>query len=162
MNAHSLGQLLHAERERYYRIAYSYVKNEQDALDIVGEAACRALEKLRTLRDAERFLPWMTRIVVNCAIDHLRRSSRLVYMDEALPEPAAPSPGPEAEDSLDLYAALDILPPRERSCVTLRYFEELSYAEIGRIMDEPEPTVRSRVHRALRKMRDYLQEGHNE
>lgn len=54
---------------------------------------------------------------------------------------------------------LDILPERDRTCITLRFFEELPFADIARILGEPETTVKTRVYRALRKLRAYLEEG---
>ena len=60
---------------------------------------------------------------------------------------------------MDLYRALDILGERERVCVTLRYFEEQSFVEIARILQEPETTVKSRLYRALGKMRGFLEKG---
>lgn len=51
------------------------------------------------------------------------------------------------------------MPERDRTCITLRFFEELPFADIARILGEPETTVKTRVYRALRKLRAYLEEG---
>ncbi len=159
MDKQTYAALLQSDRDRYYRIAYSYVKNEHDALDIVGEAAYRGLCRLHTLRSEEYFRTWMTRIVMNCSVDLLRRNGRSVSLDEA-PE-AAPPPGTslEVEDSLDLYDALDSLSERDRSCVTLRYFEGYTFAEIAEVLGEPVPTVKARAYRALKKLRRELEKG---
>lgn len=153
-------RLLYADKARYYRIAWSYVKNEHDALDIMSEAACRGLGRLHTLKNAGSFRAWMTRIVVNCAIDFLRSGSREVYLEDAAPQ-AASIPAAElmCEDSLDLYAALDALSARERTAIVLKYFEGYSFREAGEILGESESAVKSRVFRALKKMRSYLEEG---
>lgn len=58
--------------------------------------------------------------------------------------------------SLDLLRAMDSLPERDRACITLRYFEEYSFLKISQILQEPESTVKSRIYRALRKMRQAL------
>lgn len=63
------------------------------------------------------------------------------------------------EDSLDLFQALDTLSERDRTCVILRYFEEYTFPEISAVLQEPEPTVKSRLYRALRKMRAFLEKG---
>ena len=83
MDKFEFAQRLQSDKARYYRIAYSYVKNEQDALDIVGDATCKALLNLRSLKNPEYFGTWMTRIVINCALDQLRRSSRVTFLDDA-------------------------------------------------------------------------------
>lgn len=80
MDKREFAQRLQDDRARYYRLAYSYVKNEHDALDIVSESAYRGLKELHTLRSPEFFRTWMTRIVVNCAIDLVRKSSRVVSL----------------------------------------------------------------------------------
>ena len=157
----SFAELLYADKARYYRIAWSYVKNEQDALDIVSEAAYRGLLGLHTLKSRESFRPWMTRIVVNCALDLLRRGRRTEYIEDLPPQSEPVSDAePGCEDSLDLCAALDCLSGIEKSCVIVRFFEGYRFKELAEMLGEPESTVKTRVHRALKKMRAYLGEEH--
>ena len=148
-------QAFQSKKEKYYRIAYSFVKNEHDALDIVGEAAYRGLKNLPETLDT-----WITRIVINAAIDLIRGRARLVICEDAVLETAAvPERDLVPEDSLDLFQALDALSERDRTCVILRYFEEYTFPEISAVLQEPEPTVKSRLYRALRKMRAFLEKG---
>lgn len=99
----------------------------------------------------------MTRIVINTAADYLRKASRVVNLEEdALDIIPAPEANLKPEDSLDLFRAMDSLPEGDRACITLRYFEEHSFVEISQIMQESESTVKSRLYRALRKMRQAL------
>lgn len=154
---------LQSRKEKYYRIAYSYVKNEHDALDIVGEAAYKGLRTLGTLRQPDYFDTWMTRIVINAAIDFTRSRSRVALCEEpALEVLAVPEEELTPEDSMDLYKALDALSEKDRICVTLRYFEEQTFVQIAEILQEPETTVKSRLYRALRKMRGFLEKGASE
>lgn len=154
---------LQSRKEKYYRIAYSYVKNEHDALDIVGEAAYKGLRTLGTLREADYFDTWMTRIVINAAIDFTRSRSRVTLCEEpALEVLAAAEEELTPEDSMDLYKALDALSEKDRICVTLRYFEEQTFVQIAEILQEPETTIKSRLYRALRKMRVFLEKGASE
>ncbi len=157
MNKECFAQEVLARKEKLYRIAYCYVKNEQDALDIVSEATYKGLKSLHTLKKPEYFDTWMTRIVINTAADYLRRASRIVNLEEDVLEVI---PAPEAalkpEDSLDLFRAMDSLPEKDRACVALRYFEEKTFLEISQILQEPESTVKSRLYRGLRKMRQAL------
>lgn len=156
-------QELQARKGKYYRIAYSYVKNEHDALDIVGEATYKGLRTLGTLREADYFDTWMTRIVINAAIDFTRSRSRVTLCEEpALEFLAVPEEELTPEDSMDLYKALDALSEKDRICVTLRYFEEQTFVQIAEILQEPETTVKSRLYRALRKMRGFLEKGASE
>lgn len=157
MNQERFAQEVLARKDKFYRIAYSYVKNEQDALDIVGDATYKGLKSLHTLNNPEYFDTWMTRIVINTAASYLRKKSHVVNLeDNALEIIPAPEDGLIPEDSLDLYQALDSLPEKDRACVTLRYFEECSFIKISQILQEPESTIKSRLYRALGKMRKVL------
>lgn len=157
MNKERFAQAVLAQKENFYRIAYSYVKNEQDALDIVSEATYKGLKSLHTLKSPEYFDTWMTRIVINTAADFLRKASRTVNLEEdALDIIPAPEADLKPEDSLDLFRAMDSLQEKDRACITLRYFEEYSFLKIAQILQEPESTVKSRLYRALRKMRQAL------
>lgn len=147
-------------REKYYRMAYCYVKNADDALDIVSEAVCKGLRELRSLRQPEYFDTWMTRIVINAALDWLRKNSRCSNVEDAVLETIPVDEGVlRPEDTMDLYAALGTLSERDKTCVVLRYFEDHSFADISGILGEPEPSVKSRLYRALKKMRAHLEKG---
>lgn len=160
MDKHQFVRLLQDKKEKYYRIAYSYVKNEHDALDITGNATYKGLKELHTLKHQEYFDTWMTRIVINAAIDHLRKNSHLVcYEDKIVDLMIVTESDLEPEESMDLFDALDALSERDRSCVILRYFEEYSFFEIAEILREPESTVKSRLYRAINKMYNYMGKG---
>ena len=157
MNKESFAQAVLAQKEKFYRIAYSYVKNEQDALDIVSEATYKGLKSLHTMKSQEYFDTWMTRIIINTAADSLRKASRVVNLEEdVLEKIPTPEAGLKPEDSLDLFRAMDSLQEKDRTCVILRYFEEYSFVRISQLLQERESTVKSRLYRALRKMRQAL------
>ena len=63
--------------QRFYRMAYSYMKNEQDALEVISEATYKGLKNLHRLREPDFFVTWMTRIIINTAVDELRRKKRV-------------------------------------------------------------------------------------
>lgn len=160
MSTAQFAREIQARKEKYYRIAYTYVKNEHDALDIVGETVYRGLKNLHSLKSPEYLDTWLTRILFNVAIDFLRGRSRLVSCEDAVLEVVAvPEKALVPEDSMDLFRALDALSERDRTCVTLRYFEEYTFLDIAEVLQEPESTVKSRLYRALRKMRKFLEEG---
>lgn len=161
MDKYEFARRLQTDKAKFYRIAYSYVKNEHDALDVVGEAVYKGLRNLKSLKSAEFFNSWMTRIVINCALDQLRQGARVTFIDDAMPPEWEPPDDASlaAEDQLDLYTALDALGERDRTCVVLHYFEGYTFADLSRILDEPESTVKSRMYRSLGKMRTFLQKG---
>ena len=154
MDMREYGERIHASGRRLYRIAYCYVKNEQDALDIVGDATYKALKSLDNLREPDAFDSWMTRLVVSTSIDFLRRRGRCVTAPQELLE-AAPDEGGLSglEERMDLYSALDLLPAEDKAYVILKYFEGKTFAQIAGELDVPEATAKTRVYRALKRLR---------
>ncbi|WP_312281294.1 sigma-70 family RNA polymerase sigma factor [Oscillibacter sp.] len=157
INKHEYAKRIQTGRIKLYRTAFCYVKNEQDALDIVGEATCKGLESLHQLRQPEYFDIWMTRIVINTALSFLRKKRLYaVCSTDTMEEIAVDEDTMHPEDTMDLYEALDVLDPLERTYVILRFFEDWPIREMADILQTPEPTVKSRLYRALKKMRKYL------
>lgn len=79
-NPKAFGTLVEREQEYLYRMAFLYVRQEQDALDVVQESILKAYKSLKTLREPEYFRTWLTKIVINTAQDTLRaRSARLPW-----------------------------------------------------------------------------------
>ena len=111
--AQELVLLIENEQERFYRIAYSYVKNREDALDIVHNAIVKALQSYTGLRRPEYAQTWFCRILINESISFLRKNRRFVPLEEI--QETADDTQPEQEAYFDLYAALDKLPPELKS-----------------------------------------------
>ena len=155
---HEFAELVINNRQSFYRIAFSYMKNEHDALDIVSEATCRGLTHIRALRDPSFFKTWMTRIVINTALESLRKSSRQILMAE-YPPMQYTAPDMEPEIAFDLYDALDALGAGDNTFIILRYFEEYSIREMASLLELPESTVKSKTYRCLEKMRLYMEGG---
>jgi len=93
------------------------------------------------------------KIVVNECLSHLRRH-RLETSLPQVQEDAAPVP----QDVLDLDAALALLPPRQRAIIALRYLDDLTIAEVGRLLNIADGTVKSQSARALETLRAHLPE----
>ena len=158
MHKREYARLVEARREHLYRLAYCYVKNQQDALDIVGESVYRGLLHLHSLREPEKFGAWMNGIVVHAALDRLRKHRpQEPWDEEAVSSIPAAEKDLSIEEEIDLYGALDLLTPEERTYIILRFFEEYSFREMGEILDAPESTVKSRIARILRKLRRQLE-----
>lgn len=137
--------------ESYYRLAFSYVHQEADAMDIVQEGACKAMAKARSLRE-ERFAgTWVCRIMINTAKDYLKKYER---ERGTLREDMA-APGKSGVD-LELREAVDRLPMQEKTLIILRFYEDKPLAEIAEILQENLNTVKSRLYRTLEKLRREL------
>ena len=141
----------------YYRLAYSYVHNKEDALDIVQEAICKALSAAKTLDAPEAVKTWFYRIVVNTSLDYLRKNKRYVFVEEEGLEAVASSVGDQYAD-IDLQEAIDRLPTLNKTVIILRFYEGLKIEEIARIMNENINTTKTRLYSTLRKLKLELEE----
>ena len=145
--------LLVEQYEKYYRMAYSYVRSESDAQDIVQEAAYKAIYHAGKLKKPEFTDTWICRIVINEAINYVKKNKKpYVDLEEA-------DVGREAVyEDVDLKAAIDKLPPKDKTIIILRFFEDMSLEQIAQICGENINTVKSRLYRTLKKLKLELAE----
>lgn len=133
---------------KYYRIAFGYVHSEEDAMDIVQEGAYKAIFHAEKLKKTEYADTWICRIMMNEAIEFLRKNRR-DYVELELCETGKE----ESYEDVDLKKAIDALPVKEKTVVQMRYFEEMSLEQIARMLNENLSTVKSRLYRALAKLK---------
>lgn len=134
--------------DRYYRLAYSYVHQEQDAMDVVQEAAYKAILHCDNLKKPEYVDTWLYRIVVNEAVTLLRREKR-----ESIPVEEVELAENDHYRDFDLEEAIKQLDEKERTLITLRFFEGLQLEQIAMVTEENLNTVKSRLYRTLKKLR---------
>jgi len=139
-------------QQAYYRLAFSYVKNKENALDIVQEAVLKALRSIDRLDEVNYLKTWLYRIIVNTSIDFIRKHARVSIMEDEILESHLPSSENELND-LDLREAIDHLPPTYKTIIILRFFEDLKLEEIAEITGDNLNTVKTRLYAALRKLR---------
>ncbi len=151
-----LADYILSNKENYYRLAYSYVRNRDDALDIVHESIYKAMASARRPVTPQDIKPWFYRIVINTALDFLRKHKSVELMDESDLELCCSSED-ECQD-LDLNSALEALPLNYRSIIVLRYFEDLKIEDIAAILGENTNTVKTRLYSALKKLRIQLED----
>lgn len=142
-----------ASREKYYRLAYCYTKNEPDALEILSEATYRGYCSLHQIREPEYFDTWFCRIIIYEAYRFLKQKKRWVSYEE-YGDGTEEQGFQTVEDSIDLYRCLDMVAPEMKTLLVLKYFEERSFKEIGEILSLPENTVKTRIYRELKRLRD--------
>jgi len=157
-NAEAYGQLIENHKDYLYRTAYLYTKNEQAALDAVGDCILSGFQSIKTLREPAYFKTWLTRILLNVANDSFRKGKNLILTNEI--EKAGFEKDISIEERLDLYQAIENLPEKYRSVIILKYFNELKVSEIAYTMDIPEGSVKAYLARARKDLRIYLKEDY--
>lgn len=145
-------------KENFYRVAYSYVKNSEDALDIVQESIQKALISISTLQKQTAIKSWLYRIVVNTSLDFLRKHKRVTVVDEQKIDSISTGVDDHYEN-IDLKKALEELPDHYRDVIILRYFEDLKLEEVAEILQENINTIKTRIQRALKMLRLKMDES---
>ena len=140
------------ERGKHYRLAFSYVKNKEDSLDIVQESIYKAFSSIESLKDPSYMETWFYIILVNTALDFLRKRKKLILVDDEILD-TYDSSAPDTYQNFDLQRALEELPEKYRIIIILRYFEDLKIKEIGEILDLNVNTVKSQLYTAMEKLR---------
>ncbi len=145
-------QIICENYNSYYRMAYSFVKNESDAADIVQEGAYRAIKQSDSLKEIDYATTWIYRIMMNEIYRYTKRKAYVSFDKEIFLEPALE----DTYENIDLKRALDAMEPKDRTVIQLKYFEELKLEEIAEILGENISTVKSRLYRGLKKLRKAL------
>jgi RNA polymerase sigma factor (sigma-70 family) len=147
-----------------YRTAYVVTRSSADAEDVTQEAFVKAYYALDRFRPNAPFKPWLMRIVVNEALNRRRAGGRqenlVLRMTEARPSGGvAPSPevaALDAETHHQVVSAVNRLADGDRLVIALKYFLDLSEAEMAGVLACPRGTVKSRLSRALARLKEIL------
>lgn len=135
-----------------YRTAFVYMKNKDDALDIVQEVAYKSFKKIETLRTPAYFKTWLIRMTINTALNTLKKEKRVVTLD---PEHESFIEGeePDIPETFSLHQLIDELEENEKSVVILKYYYGYTFPEIAEILHIPLGTAKSILYRALKTLR---------
>ena len=150
MTKDEFAQKVVGQTDRMYRIAYSMLYNDADFRDAMQEAALKAWEKRKTLRNEEYFSSWLTRILINECKTILRQRRHIACSTDMLPEQSVLPPDPA------LSIALQQLSEKLRLPLILHEREGMTYAEIAQVLHLPQSTIVGRIHRAKIQLRKEL------
>lgn len=146
-----------------YRFAYSYVKNREDALDVLQEAVIKAIEAADGIRNIDSIRPWLFRIIINEANGLFRRNKKNNHIN--IEDAGWEADVEEYSDNIAEYISRNNvlgqvleLDERYRVIIILRYYEELKLSEIGKVLDISENTVKTRLYKALNMLKKALGE----
>ncbi|MER2029950.1 MAG: sigma-70 family RNA polymerase sigma factor [Solibacillus sp.] len=149
---------IRTQQNSLYRLAYSYTKNEQDALDVVQDSIQKGWLALERLTNRDQLKSWFYTILVRTAIDLLRKQKRIELIgDDSLLQISEQ----DTYCNLDLQQALHQLPLQLREVIVLRYFEDLKIEDVAHILAIPLSTAKSRLYKALKLLKIELQTEEN-
>ncbi|MCD3218179.1 sigma-70 family RNA polymerase sigma factor [Clostridium botulinum C] len=141
-----------------YKIAFSYLKNEQDSLDAIGDTVYKAYINIHKLKEPLFFNTWITKILINLCINKLKKYSKIVYMKdyETVNKSTSLEMDIKVSNKIDLYNALDTLDIKYKNLIILKYFEDMTISQISKLLKYPEGTIKVYLKRSLEKLRIQL------
>jgi len=155
----ALIEFIEKNQNSIYRLAYSYVKSQDTALDMVQESIYKAIKAHNKIEDISSVKPWFYKILVTTCMDELRRSRRIIATaPEELPEEMEDCLSDKA-DYMVLHNALESLDTETKTVIVLRYFEDMKLTEIAKVLEENLNSVKSRLYRGLRSLKVQMKEG---
>lgn len=157
-NEKALLKLLEEEKVKLYKMAYVYMKNEEDALDVVQETVTKAFIKIHTIKEQQYFSTWLTKILINTALEMLRKKPLVIEF----PKELGVHDNRPIEEKMDVLQAIEDLDEKYKSVIILRYYQDLKIEQIAAILNCPEGTVKTNIHRGLQQLKKQLTKGGSE
>ena len=143
-----------------YSLAFSIVRNDSDAGEIISESIYRAYKNLETLKNDNSFKPWILRIVHNTAVEMIRKNSKIIPMGE-IPDFPDDNLENDITTRLTVREAVNRLKQPYRTVVVLFYYENLSVFKIAQITNTNIGAVKKQLSRARKMLREILKEDFN-
>jgi RNA polymerase sigma-70 factor (ECF subfamily) len=150
-NSEAFASLVERYDRAVYHLAYRTLRDAEEARDVAQEAFFKSFRSLKTFKPGAKFSTWIFAIAYHACCDRLNRRKR--YSNEELPERADPGPGPEreaiaADEARRLREAIDTLPEKYRTVITLYHLQGKQYEEIAQVLGLPLGTVKTHLFRA--------------
>ena len=142
-------------QDKFYRLSYTYVRNKDDALDIVQNAMLKALEKYKDIRNLDAINTWFYKILVNENLLYLRKRKKEICKEDNELDAVYLE---NFNENIDIYEKLKFLPTETQTIIMLHYFEDLTLAEISKITNTNVNTIKSRLYTGLKKLKIKLEE----
>lgn len=148
--------LIHEDKENLYKMAYIYMKNEDDALEVFQETIYKALKSITTLKSNHYFSTWLTKILMNTAIETLRKKKKIVLMSHDIIKDFSGAESTHPEVQIDLLEAMDSIDEKYKTVLLLRFYEDYTIGQIAEFLACPEGTVKTNIRRGLANLKQKM------
>ena len=150
-------ELISERKSQLYKTAFAYVKNKEEAMDIVSDTVYKAYISIKKLKEPSFFNTWLTRILINTSLDYINKNSKVSSLKENISADISLILKDD-DQRIDLKEAVDKLIGEYKTIVILKYFQDMTLVEISKILQCPLGTVKTRLHKALGELRLDLKE----
>ncbi|MBV7275374.1 sigma-70 family RNA polymerase sigma factor [Clostridium sp. PL3] len=148
----ALLQLIMAQKKDFYKLAYLYMKNEEDSLDVLQDTIVILYENIRKLKKSDAFYSWSKTILVNCCKKCLKEKKKIISLDYVKEELYEEN----FDEKIMLQKHLSKLNYKFQEVIKLHYFLDLDNETISKIINIPIGTVKSRMFNGLKKLKESL------
>ena len=148
----ALMQLVLDAKDEYYRLAYTYLENEHDAMDALENMIVILYEKIDQLQKPESFYSWSKTILVNECRALLRKRKKIIFLEQNQTEQLVDE-SLIATYQYSFDELLTSLSPVQKEAVQMKYFLDYDFETIAELTNVPVSTAKSRVFQALKKLR---------
>lgn len=152
-------RLIRTNEKAMYYLAFSLVRNDADAAEIISESIFRGYKNMESLKSTDAFKTWILRIVHNTAVETIRKNSKVIFLDEI--DHLAYNNDNSLTTSISLKQAIEKLKPDYRTAIILYYYEDLSISDISKITNSSIATVKQRLSRGRKHLREILKEDYD-
>ena len=146
--------LINSKKEQLYRTAFAYVKNKEDALDIIQETVYKAYISIDKLKEPKYFNTWITKILINTSITFMKKNSKIIYLEDELNNISDSERN--QDEKLDLLQAIDKLEEKIKRVIILKYLNDLTISDVAKVLEIPEGTAKTYLNKGLSKLKIYL------
>lgn len=146
-------ELMDRHKIQMYKMAYSYLRNEDDAVEALQEVTFRAYHALKKIKNPDFFSTWLIRILLNYCMD-VQKSKKRMVVDAGKIEQTAVY---QNHESIEIEQAMKEMETKQRELLELKYFHELKITEIAELWQCPEGTVKTRLYKALKILKSKLE-----
>ena len=145
--------LVSRHRAAIFNLAFHYLRNHEEASDVVQVVFMRAYQHLPSFRSNRPFARWLAAIARNAAVDAIRRRRRTLTIESLeLSQPGPEDAAIQRDEAYRVRAAVDELPERFRAAIILHYFVGLDYRESAEKLGVPLGTIKTFISRGKRRM----------
>lgn len=158
----ALLQLIMKEKDAYYKLAFTYMGNQHDAMDAMEEMIVRLYESVHQLKKDEAFYSWSKTILVNSCKTMLKKHKRLVLVEELNDQMEnehhhlAEDPYKHSEQQIDIQQLLLHVNEHQKEAIELKYFHDFDYQTIADMTNVSIGTVKSRIFQGLKKLKAHF------
>jgi len=149
----TLIEYLKNNQDKLYRVAFSYSKNEEAALDIVQEAILKALKNINKLKEVEYVKTWFYRILINECLQYIKKNKRMITCQLQEIEGQIEWNDDIIFEGIDVYKHIQDLNEKLKTVIILRFFEDMKIEEIALVTKTNVNTVKSRLYKGLEKLK---------